>query len=62
MDIGAWLGGDQDLIASFKPHASADLSGIPIVLPGNTAHRPLHPPRFPTVSVEMGHSSRVPSV
>src|SRR5215469_2586226 len=27
-------GGDQDLIASFKPHASVDLSGIPTVLQG----------------------------
>ena len=31
---------------------SVDLSGIPIVLPGNTAHRPPHPTRFPTVSGE----------
>jgi hypothetical protein len=37
---GTTDGGDQDLIASFKPYASVDLSGIPIVLPGNTAHRP----------------------
>src|SRR6516225_4364548 len=37
---GSLDGGDQDLIASFKPHASVDLSSIPIVLPGNTAHRP----------------------
>src|SRR5437588_7335509 len=33
-------GGDQDLIASFKPHASVDLSGMPILLPRNTAHPP----------------------
>src|SRR5215831_12191915 len=26
------------------------LSGIPMVLPGNTAHRPPHPTRFPTAS------------
>ena len=48
--VGPADGGDQDLIASFKPHVSVDLSGIPMVLQRNTAHRPLHPTRFPTVS------------
>src|SRR5262249_23715297 len=52
---GTTDGGDQDLIASFKPHVSVDLSGMPMVLPGNTAHRPLHPTRFPTVSPHCGH-------
>jgi hypothetical protein len=42
-------GGDQDLIASFKPHASVDLPASNC-LAGNTAHRPPHLTRFPTVS------------
>src|SRR6516162_7270957 len=55
---GTTDGGDQDLIAWFKPHVSVDLSGIAIVLPGNTAHRALHPTRFPTVSTLCGRSAR----
>ena len=47
--------GDQVLIAAI---VSVDLSGIAIVLPGNTAHRPLHPTRFPTVSTLSGCLAR----